>query len=275
MATASSKKKKSRGRVGGLGNVQKRSKQIEDKKGGTPFLKIEDGESVILRVLDTGEDFKDGFVHPVEYEYEDDNGKTQTRTMDVMCLDQDEKGVPCPGCADDLDRRYKFWTNVIAREHGDDEEDVVAIWSGGITVARRLDKMAGKHDLKLRDIEVEREGVKLKTKYDIDWADDEDSELSKADKQLAKKKADLAPRVKIRDFDDFYKSPREMREEEDDDDDVGERSRRRGSSFGKSGKSSSGKSKKKSGGLAAARARADKKASGGKKAKPSIKKKRR
>ena len=33
-----------------------------------------------------------------------------------MCLDQNDDGTPCPGCRDDLERRYKFWCRVIERE---------------------------------------------------------------------------------------------------------------------------------------------------------------
>jgi hypothetical protein len=274
VAKAKSKSKgrakvKAPGRSGGLGRVKDASKKIEEKKAARNrrFLKIEDGESVILRVLDVGEDFKDGWVHPVEYEYEDDKGKTQTRTMDVMCLDQDEKGIPCPGCRDDLDRRYKFWTNVIVRDWEDDdgnEADALMIWSGGITVARRLDKMNAKHGLLNRDIEVEREGKKLNTKYDIDWADDEDTSLSKDDQKLAKGKHDLSRYVKIREFDDFYKSPKELYDDEDDDKEVGERSRRRGSAFPArkkdKGKSSARKGTKATG-LAGVKAKKDKEGS--------------
>lgn len=218
--------KKNRKRRGTLGRVAAAAAR---QKGKAQWLRLEDGDLYTVRVIDVGEDFKDAFVHRVPMEREDGS----TYHADVPCLDQDDKGVPCPGCKDDLDRRYKFWTNVIVRDWEDESgktADTLMIWSGGITVAKKLDKMDAKHGLGNRDIEIEREGSKMNdTKYDVDWADDENSELSDDDKKLAEKKHDLSRYVTPPEFDDFYVPPGDRNK--DDDDDAGSQSVKRGSAF--------------------------------------------
>jgi hypothetical protein len=265
----------------GLGHVQQRAKEIDAKREGSKknwlASKLKDGDSAVLRVLDTGTDFKDGYVHPVEMTIEDDDGKERTFTADVMCLDQNEQGEPCPGCRDDLDRRYKFWTNVIVRDWEDEdsgeEKDTLMIWSGGIKLAKRLDKLNQRHDLRNRDILLEREGKKLNTVWTADWAEEEDSPLSEEDIELAKDKVDLSRYVEIRDFDDFFKSNKELKG--DDNEDVGEKSVRRGSGFGaKKGKVGGAKVRRsatKKSGLASVKARADGKTTGKVKAKSTAK----
>lgn len=213
--------RKGRPKSGGLGKV---ADAASKQKGKAEWLKLDDGDVAVIRVLDTGKDFKDAYVHRVEMET--DEGKTYY--ADVPCLDQDDTGTPCPGCKDDIDRRYKFWTNVIVR--GDDgEADKLMIWSGGITIAKRLDKMDARYGIGERDIEVEREGKKMNdTKYEIEWADEEDTPLSDDDKALAEKKHDLNRYAKPPEFDDFYVP---VRERNKDDDDVGDKSVKRGSAF--------------------------------------------
>lgn len=214
-----------------LGRVAAASKRADEKKAaaGNRWLKIGDGESVIVRVVDVGKDFKDAYVHRVPMVTEDDDGKERQYFADVPCLDQDEKGVPCPGCKEELQRRYKFWTNVIVRDWEDEDGktgDVIMILSGGINLARKLGKMDAKHGLRNRDIEIEREGVKKATKYDADWADDENVPLSDDDKALIKDKHDLSRYSDPPEFDDFFKTPRE-RNKDDDDDDSGSKSLKR------------------------------------------------
>lgn len=208
---------------GGLGRVAQAASR---QKGKRKWLKLDDGDVVTLRVVDTGEDFKDAYVHRVQMEREDGS----TYYADVPCLDQDEKGKPCPGCKDDIDRRYKFWTNVIVRDWEDEETgkvgDVLMVWGSGITIAKRLDKLDARHGLINRDIEVERQGSTMKnTKYEIEWATDENVPLSDADRELIKDKADLTRYVKPPEFDDFYKPPGERNK--DDDENVGEQALKR------------------------------------------------
>lgn len=226
MAQSRSSRRSSKSTSGGLGRIdkaiesQKKRAAQRDKK----WIKWEDGDTYVIRVLDVDDDFKDGFVHRVPME---NDGKKYY--LDVMCLDQDEKGVPCPGCKDDLQRRYKFWTNVIVRDYEDEkgnEADTVCIWSSGITVAKLLLKKHARYGLQNRDIEVERTGsTKDDTEYSIEWADDEDTPLTKEDKKLAEKRFDLARYVRAPDYDDFYKHPKDRGDS--DDGEIGEQATKR------------------------------------------------
>lgn len=201
-----------------LGRVQAAKKLVDEKRGGgRKWLSLDDGDTVIIRPLEQGEDFQDVFVHRVKFETD----KGEIRHVDVPCLDQNNKGVPCPGCKEDIERRYKFYLNVIVRDYEDPElddaepEDTVMVWSGGITVAQRLDKLSAKNKgLMNLDLEVERDGVKKKTKYTIDV--ESKGEMSDADKKLAEKKPDLTRYLTPPEFDEFFTPPWERDNDDDD-----------------------------------------------------------
>jgi len=230
-------RRRSRSASGGgrsLGNVDENIKKSAKRFKTAGWVKIPDGESAIFRVIDVGKDFRDGFVHPVDFERK--GGKSFTR--DVMCLDQNDDGTPCPGCRDDLERRYKFWCRVIEREAAKENdsgkvigyEDEVKILSSGKRLVGALNKKHKKRDLSLRDIEIEREGTGWDTDYSVEWVDEEDNPLTDEDEKLIEEsEIDLDRYTTIPDFDDFYELPK--RDGEDEDEDVGERSKRRGSPF--------------------------------------------
>jgi len=229
-----------------LGNVDENIKKSAKRFKSPDWVKVPDGESTIVRVIDVGDEFRDGFVHPVEFDRK--GGKSFTR--DVMCLDQNDDGTPCPGCRDDLDRRYKFWARVIEREAEKTNdsgkvigyEDQVKILSSGKRLVTALNKKHKKRDLSLRDIEIEREGTGWDTDYTVEWVDEEDNPMSKDDLKLVEESdIDLDRYTTVPDFDDFYELP----DRDNDDDDVGEKSKRRGSPFGeKKTRSSSVRSRK-------------------------------
>jgi hypothetical protein len=227
---------------GGLGRV---AQAAAKQKGDKLWVSIDDGDRAVLRVVDVDSDFKDVFVHRVPFERE--NGSVYH--IDVPCLDQDEEGVPCPGCKDGIERRYKFYTNVIWRDYKDPDggraakpKDVLAIYSGGITVAKALNKKHQRYGLQNRDIVVEREGVKKNTKYDVDWADDENTPLTPADKKLIEGKFDFKRYIEPPDYDDFYTPPGERDNNSDGDPDYEESTRRQSPFKGerKTNRSSSG-----------------------------------
>jgi hypothetical protein len=240
--TTTSSAKSGSGRT--LGNVDANIKKSAKRFKSPDWVKVPDGESTVVRVIDIGDDFRDGFVHPVEFERK--KGKSFTR--DVMCLDQNDDGTPCPGCRDDLDRRYKFWTRVIEREaektNDSDKvvgyEDQVKILSSGKRLVGALNKKHKKRDLSLRDVEIEREGTGWDTDYTVEWVDEEDNPLTKAElKLIEESEIDLDRYTTVPDFDDFYELPDR---DNDDDDDVGEKSKRRGSAFGEKKTRSSSRS---------------------------------
>lgn len=217
-----------------LGNVDTNINKSASKFNKPDWVSIPDGESVIVRILDIGDDFIDGFVHQVPFKGK--GGKTYSR--DVMCLDQKDDGTPCPGCADDVDRRYKFWTRVILRDAEKlsasgktiGYEDKVVILSSGKRMVGAINKRHKKFDLSQHDIEIEREGEEFETQYDVEVLEQDDpSSLSKADKILVENSSVSLERYTTPpEFDDFYSSGKS----DDEDDDVGGRSQRRGSSFG-------------------------------------------
>lgn len=223
-----------------LGNVDENIKKSAKRFKTAGWVKVPDGESAVVRVIDVGKDFRDGFVHPVEFERK--GGKTFTR--DVMCLDQEDDGTPCPGCRDDLDRRYKFWARVIEREAPKENdsgktigyEDEVKILSSGKRLVGALNKKHKKRDLSLRDIEIEREGKGWDTDYSVEWVDEEDNPLTDEDiKLIEDSDVDLDRYTTVPDFDDFYELPDR---DDDDDEKPGERAKR-GSPFAGRKKSSS------------------------------------
>ncbi len=213
---------------GGIGSVNKAEEQQKKRAASRDrkWMKLEDGDEVIARLFPPEEFWKDGWVHRVKM----DSKTGWSGYVDIMCLDQDDKGVPCPGCKDELQRRFKFWTPVIVRDYeGEDGKvaDTVMIWSGGITVAKRLNKMAERHDLAKRDIVVARSGsTKDDTEYDIDWEDEEDIPYSAKDKKLLEQAPDLKRYTQQREYDDFYKPLGD-----DSDGDTEANSRRQGNPF--------------------------------------------
>ena len=216
-----------------LGNVEANLKKSARKYKSAGWVKIPDGESAIVRVIDVGNDFRDGFVHPVEFERK--GGSSFTR--DVMCLDQDDDGTPCPGCRDDLDRRFKFWCRVIEREAPKTNdsgkvigyEDEVKILSSGKRLVGALEKKHHKRDLALRDIEIEREGTGWDTDYSVEWVDEEDAPLTEDELKLVEESdVDLDRYTTVPDFDDFYELP--SQDGDNDREKPGERAKR-GSPF--------------------------------------------
>lgn len=263
---------------GGLGSGK--GEEAASRRRGKEWVSIGDGETAILRVFPGT--FEEVFVHRTPIEIEQGEGKKKkvtTKHYDVACLDQEEVGVPCPGCADDLERRYKFYVWVIVRGNPDaleahEKKDRLALWSGGVKLFKALNKKHKSKGLENRDIEVSREGTRFETEYEVEWADEENVSLTAADKKLADKIESLDFYTTPPEFDEFYEPPSE-RSKDDDDEDVGARSQRRGSPFSGDKKTiSSTKASSKSGATGLAKLRA--KSSGGeeKPGKKIIKKKR-
>lgn len=239
-------KKKPSERVGlGGGSVDKHLSKPKNRKSNV-WATVGDGNTIVVRAVDTEDYFKDGQVHPVEFERKDKS----TYKMDVRCLDPDDEGDPCPGCRDDLDRRYKFWMLVIVRDAPKEnksgkvigEEDQVRILSGANRLVKALNAKHKRRDLAKRDIEITQNGEGFEVEYEVEWVDDEDTPLTKADKELIKDADDIIEAFEfhtaLKDEDEFYDPPA-SKGNDDDDDDPGERSKRRGSAFSRTRKTSS------------------------------------
>lgn len=228
----STRRRKKAEESGGLGNVDANLKQHEARNKRAEFVKLDDGDTVIARVIDVDSAFKDGFIHPVPHK----GRKGSTYYKDTMCMDQKDEGKPCPGCRDELEKRYKFWTRVIVRgdedaKDAEEREDCIKILSGGPMMIKQLNKKHKRHGLQNRDIEITREGKKLETTYEIEWYDDEDVPLTEEDVELIENdKTDLMRYAGIPKSEEEFFGLEE--DDDDDDEDVAERTRKRGSGFG-------------------------------------------
>lgn len=249
-SSASSRRKPAqRERVGlGGGSVDRHLERSGRKRKSNVWAQIGDGNTVIVRAIDTKKYFKDGYVHPVEFERADGS----TYSLDVRCLDPDDEGNPCPGCRDDLDRRYKFWMLVIVRDAPKEnkagkvigEEDQVRILSGANRLVKALNAKHRRKDLAKRDLEISQNGQGFEVEYEVEWADEEDTPLSDEDQELIENADDVIEAFKfhtqLRDEDEFYDPPSSNGQDEDDDD-IGQRSKRRKSAFAERNKKSRAK----------------------------------
>jgi hypothetical protein len=242
-STGTSKKPNERVGLGG-GSVDKHLSKPKMKKSNV-WATVGDGNTIVFRAVDTEDFFKDGYVHPVDFQRKDKS----TYVMDVRCLDPDDEGDPCPGCRDDLDRRYKFWLLGIVRNAEKmnksgkviGKEDQLRILSGANRLVKALNGKHKRRDLSKRDIEITQNGEGFDVEYEVEWADDEDTPLTKDDKALVKDSDDILEafefHTSLKDEDEFYDAP--ASKSNDDDDDPGERTKRRGSAFSKTRKTSS------------------------------------
>lgn len=109
------------------GVSQAKARQEEKRKaatsGGRRFLKIDPNTSETVRFLEQDDDFTTIYVHAVPKLSKNNKRYTQ----DIPCLDQQEKGVFCPGCKKraevanpkknrDYARKFKFWINVVWKD---------------------------------------------------------------------------------------------------------------------------------------------------------------
>lgn len=248
----------------GLGRFKEiKDRQAEKRAAGrTGWVSVSDDDEdpTLVRAWDE-ELFREGFIHQVQWDREVDDrkrpGKKKTITVrrDRFCLDQEEDGEPCPGCRDNLERRYKFWLPVIWRDAPVEVDgktkgfkDRIALLSGGQRLGDVIDRIQRKKGIKNQDIELSKEGEGYNVQYTGEALDKE--ALSAEDKALIK---DFdAEKVLDRyteefDFDSFYDEPWKTegddKDDDEDDDDVGERAKRRGSAFpSRSGRKSGSRS---------------------------------
>lgn len=181
---------------------------------GIRFFSIDDGKSAKVRFLEQGNDVWYNWTHQLPRQQGQEFGDS------VMCLDQDDQGSPCPGCARGLSRTARVTINLIwydapkfDREPGKDgnvgkikkdsnghaiiigTEDCVAVWNASQTVGGRLahlheklEQVEGVGGLMGAIIDVTRQGTKKNTKYMVDI--DVHKAPTPADHQLYKSKGD-------------------------------------------------------------------------------------
>lgn len=182
------------------------------------FKLANSGDSATVRFLEEGDDVYSYWYHDFTHINKKDGWKTK-----LACLDQEDDGTPCPGCEEDLPRKFQGLINVIWRDaplFAKDSDgnidwstqkgtaDQVAVWRAGIEL---FSKTLGRKDvtykgLSSRDFEIVREGVGLKTTYSVEpvVVDGETKAvpMSKDDKALAKEKYDLEELSRFVEYDE-------------------------------------------------------------------------
>ena len=196
------------------------------------FMLMEDGESAIVRFLETGDDIVSAYVHHIRVP----GRKMPTK---IVCRDQDPEtgariGEDCPGCeSNDIEiakRRLQGAINLIWRDGPvfakDNEgkivkdsrgrwtvasrEDQIAVWAAGPTVFDDLvtEDIETPGGLTGRDFKVTRQGTGKETTYDIRPAERDGGQkaMSKADEKLADEKYDLTEFEAARPYEEWWGS---------------------------------------------------------------------
>lgn len=209
----------------GFTGVRQVSADVEARRsGGGPsalWFRLSDGDEAVVRFLESEDDTFWCYMHEVPVE-----GRSFGR--EVACCNQENDGTPCPGCEQDLPRRFKGFINLIWEDapifkrdndgkliKDRDNQPIitgrkpqVAVWGSGIRVFEELDETNTNYrGLKSRKFKVKRKGEKLSTKYHITPADvDSGPQAMSADeKKLADGKYDLNEFIKPPSYDAFMK----------------------------------------------------------------------
>jgi hypothetical protein len=209
----------------GFKGVREASAEVEAKRGsggpGALYFRLKPGEEAIVRFLEQDEDIAWCYMHEVPVE-----GRNFGKN--VVCLDQEKDGTPCPGCERDLDRRFKGYINLIwenapiFKRDGENKivkdrmndpvvigtEPQVAVWNSGIRLFEELDEINTNYrGLMSRRFKVKRKGSGLDTKYAIAPFDvDSGAEpMSDAEEKLAAGKYDMGTFTKPGTYDEFLK----------------------------------------------------------------------
>lgn len=210
----------------GFAQIEQAAQKIKEKGGGDfdpiLFLKLpNDGDTAVVRFLEQGDEVYGYWYH----DFTNIDPQTGWKTK-IPCLDQEDEGWPCPGCREDLPRKFEGLINIIWRnapvfkrdsdgkavkEDGaliiEKTEDQIAVWRGGI---RLFNKVLKRKDhafkgLSTRDFEVVREGTGLDTTYSVEPSDPDAgaSDISEDDAKLAADKYDLEKVAKFVDEEEF------------------------------------------------------------------------
>jgi hypothetical protein len=203
---------------GGIRNEAQASRarrEAATSGGKFDYFALEDGETAVVRFLEQGDD-----RNPIVYcKIHKLPHPDRPYGEDVVCLDQDGEGEPCPACdyegkkQDEIRKtKFKGYINLIWRDgpvFKKDENDRIVkpkqvvgqrdgvfVWSSGIQLFEQLDELdEAFKGLRSRDFKVKRTGKKLDTKYTIQPYDPDAGPvpMSKEDIRLDEDKTDLLP----------------------------------------------------------------------------------
>jgi hypothetical protein len=217
----------------GFSGVRKASAEVEARRGsggpGALWFRLKDGDEAIVRFLEQDDDIFWCFMHEVPIE-------NRSFGRDVPCCDQDKDGTPCPGCEQDLPRKFKGFINVIwddapVFKRDDDgrlakdkdgntiitgHKPQVAVWGSGIRLFEELDETnANYRGLRSRRFRIKRKGSGLSTKYSIapEDVDSGSQKMTDKEKKLESDKYDLREFTKSPSYDEFLKELGEVPEQ--------------------------------------------------------------
>jgi len=210
----------------GFGGVREASAEVEARRSsggpGALWFRLKSGDETVVRFLEQDDDIFWCHVHEVPV-------PDRAWGKEVPCLDQEKDGTPCPGCEQDLPRKFKGYINVIwedapifkrnneGRVVKDSTGDLVitgrkpqvAVWSSGIRLFEELAEIDGNYSgLMSRRFKVKRKGEKLDTKYHITPEDVNSGpqDMTEEEQKLAAEKFDLNEFVKPGTYQDFLKA---------------------------------------------------------------------
>lgn len=212
------------------------SKDIEARKnsGGGDFVRRKylrlpnDGDTAQVRFLESGDEVQGGWYHQTNPDERFRYGRL------IPCIDQDPEtaervGKDCPGCDDNLKRKFQGVINLIWRDapvYAEDDdgkpdydnivgyEDQVVLWQQGIVTFEELQIQDETYGLDSRDFLIRRRGTKLNTKYSVNPVDGGPKDLTKADKELAAGKYDLNEITEPPSYENWGKTGNNTTEEE-------------------------------------------------------------
>lgn len=195
----------------GFSAVAAAAKDIDERKnsGGNftsrKYLRLPgDGDKATVRFLESGDEVTSAWMHIAPHP------KFQWGVK-IPCIDQDPEtgeriGKDCPGCEEDLPRKFQgvinlIWYDAPVYETNEDgkvnfksvvgREDQVVIWQSGIETFEELQIQDETYGLDTRQFVVRRRGTGKNTSYSVLAVDGGPTEMTKADKALAEEKYDL------------------------------------------------------------------------------------
>lgn len=211
----------------GFKGVRQASAAIQAKRDTSNFgpsalyFSLQPDEEAIVRFLEEDDDISWCWVHDVPVD-------GRNWPQQVPCLDQDDEDEPCPGCEQEMPRKFKGFINLIwfdgpvykrdkdnrlvkgsnGKKIVSHTEDQVAVWSSGVRLFEELDETNDTYKgLRGRRFKVKRKGKGLDTKYVIkpEDIDSGKQDFSDEEAELDAKKYDLAEFMKIPSYEDFMK----------------------------------------------------------------------
>jgi hypothetical protein len=175
----------------------------------------------VIRLVDDIDTFEWAWAHPITRSGVGKSGKPWSRTEQENCLDQDQEDPlnSCPACKAGIERKQRFWVNLIWRnapilelnQYGEPYpykiigvEDQLAVWNSGQSLFKILDELQQEYgDITAQDFKLKRDVQNDYNPYSLSARQPQPTELSPNDKQLVAKRYDLRQLSKPKSYNDL------------------------------------------------------------------------